>query len=423
MKSYIKFLVISLVLIISTVILPKQASAQQTYVSFQIFYDQLSPYGEWVDYLNYGYVWIPDVGSDFTPYSTDGHWILTNYGWTWVSDYDWGWAPFHYGRWDYDNNYGWFWVPDTEWGPAWVTWRSANGYYGWAPMEPGISISISFGSVYNRNKDHWIFVRDRDIERSDIHNYYVNKTYNERIIRNSSVINKTYVDNRRNTTYVTGPAREDVQKVTGRTVNPIAIQENDRPGQNLSNGQLRIFRPQVNKNNEREQKPVPSKIINLKDLKRPSDRNAPNQPRVLIPSTNNSQEQQPNTINRQNNNNNNNNNAKPVQPQDTKPTPNNNRVEQPNSVNRQNNNNNNTKPVQTQNANPTPNNSRVNQPNTVNRQNNNNNAKTVQPQNSNPSSNNSKVQPPKEVRPSKNNNNNKKQSKESKSNVNKKQND
>ena len=172
MKSNIKILVISLVLIVLTVILPKQVLAQETNVSFQVFYDQLSPYGQWVDYLDYGYVWIPDVGSDFVPYSTDGHWIYTNYGWTWVSDFDWGWAPFHYGRWDYDNYYGWFWVPDNEWGPAWVTWRSASGYYGWAPM--GSGISISFGRAYNHNRDHWTFVRDRDIERSDIHNYNVN---------------------------------------------------------------------------------------------------------------------------------------------------------------------------------------------------------------------------------------------------------
>ncbi len=65
---------------------------------------------------------------------------MTEYGWTWLSDYPWGWAPFHYGRWDFDNSFGWFWIPGNEWGPAWVTWRRANGYYGWAPMSPGINL-------------------------------------------------------------------------------------------------------------------------------------------------------------------------------------------------------------------------------------------------------------------------------------------
>jgi hypothetical protein len=368
MKSNIKILVLLLALIVFSVIFTKQASAQQNYVSFQVFYDQLSPYGQWVDYPNYGYVWIPDAESDFVPYSTRGHWILTDYGWTWASDYNWGWAPFHYGRWNYDNSYGWFWVPDNEWGPAWVTWRRANGYYGWAPMEPGVSLSISFGREYDRNNDHWIFVQDRYFDRSDVNRYYVNRTDHERIIGNSTVINNTYVDNGRHTTYVTGPGREDVQKVTGRRVSPVTIQENNKPGQALSNGQLRIYRPQVIKSNEKEQKPAPSRITNLKDLKQPSERNATNQQ------------------------------------QNANPSQNNRRVEKPNTVN-QRNNNNNAKSLQQQNANPSQNNRRVEKQNTVNQRNNNNNAKSLQQQNANPSGNNKKVQQPVNVKPTNKNKN------------------
>ena len=84
-------------------------------VSFQTFYDELSPYGQWIDYPEYGYVWQPDSYryNDFHPYRSDGHWAWSeDYGWLWVSDYDWGWAPFHYGRWIYDDWDGWLWVPD-----------------------------------------------------------------------------------------------------------------------------------------------------------------------------------------------------------------------------------------------------------------------------------------------------------------------
>jgi hypothetical protein len=101
---------------------------QQGTVSLQVFYDELSPYGNWVSYNNYGFVWIPEAGLDFYPYSSNGKWVFTDTGWTWYSGYNWGWAPFHYGRWLYDNSYGWMWVPDTEWGPAWVTWRSGGDY-------------------------------------------------------------------------------------------------------------------------------------------------------------------------------------------------------------------------------------------------------------------------------------------------------
>ena len=116
----------------------------QTRVSLQVFYDELQPYGTWMDYGNHGYVWIPRVDRGFVPYGTNGYWINTEYGNTWVSDYAWGWAPFHYGRWLFDDFYGWMWVPDTQWAPAWVAWRSGGGYYGWAPLMPGMGIHSSF---------------------------------------------------------------------------------------------------------------------------------------------------------------------------------------------------------------------------------------------------------------------------------------
>ena len=119
------------------VALPYKTRAQEGgEISFQTFYDQLQPYGTWVDDATYGNVWIPDVDADFRPYGTAGHWVLTDYGNTWVSDYDWGWAPFHYGRWRYDDYYGWEWIPGYEWGPAWVNWRTGGGYYGVGTFKP-----------------------------------------------------------------------------------------------------------------------------------------------------------------------------------------------------------------------------------------------------------------------------------------------
>ena len=117
MKAFTKFFATSVLLTIFYTVNPIQVKAQGASVNFQVFYDDLSPYGQWIDYRGYGYAWVPSAGPDFIPYSTGGHWVWTDYGWTWVSDYDWGWAPFHYGRWDYDNYYGWVWIPDNEWGP------------------------------------------------------------------------------------------------------------------------------------------------------------------------------------------------------------------------------------------------------------------------------------------------------------------
>ena len=293
MKSTIKISILLFVMLTSCVIYPGSTNGQPTTVGFQVFYDELSPYGQWVDYSNYGYVWIPDSGPDFAPYSSNGHWIFTNYGWTWSSDYSWGWATFHYGRWSFNDSFGWFWVPDNEWGPAWVNWRETYGYYGWEPMEPGITLSMSFDKQYDSRNDHWLFVNNRDIERTDINNYYVNRTDHDRIVRNSTVVRNTYSDATRRTTYVAGPSRNDVQTRTGRTLEPLTIYENRKPGQEINNGQLRIYRPQIRSNDGK--KYTPRHVSNLKDVKKSTGRDA-----AILP--NETPTRQPNTINQQDNN-------------------------------------------------------------------------------------------------------------------------
>jgi hypothetical protein len=278
MNSFLKILPLVIVLNGGALLAPQTASAQVS-VNFQLFYDELSPYGMWVDYQNYGYVWIPDVDRQFSPYGSDGHWIFTEDGWMWVSDYSWGWAPFHYGRWDYDDSYGWLWVPNNEWGPAWVTWRRSSGYYGWAPMRPGISIEFSFGSGYRVPNDRWIFVSDRYLASPDINRYYVDRSTNVTIINTSTVINNTYVDNSRNTKYVAGPAREDVQKVTNMAITPIAVREISKPGQVVGSDQLQIYRPRVQATVNGDSKPAPSKVVSLKEVKPVAERKPRNQPK------------------------------------------------------------------------------------------------------------------------------------------------
>jgi hypothetical protein len=295
MKTKNKMLILIIILIIAFIASSKKASAQHNNVSFQVFYDQLSPYGQWVDYPNYGYVWIPDAGPDFVPYSTRGSWIMTEYGWTWFSSFDWGWAPFHYGRWGYDNYYGWFWVPDGEWGPAWVNWRSAQGYYGWAPLEPGVTISFSQAMNYNSHNDHWIFVKDRYIGSVNMNIYYVNSRDHDRIIKNSKIITNTYTDKRYHSTYITGPSREDVQRITGERVKPVSIKESNKPGQDMNNGQLHIYRPLVVKNSDPEHRSAPTKIVKRREAEQPSQRAVVSQQRYTAPD-NNRMERQPDNL-------------------------------------------------------------------------------------------------------------------------------
>ena len=277
MKGVINNFILFIVLNLCTWIAPQKASAQVS-VNFQVFYDDLSPYGYWVDNSDYGYVWVPNVSPGFTPYGTNGYWLFTDVGWTWVSNYPWGWAPFHYGRWYSDPVYGPMWVPGNEWGPGWVTWRRSEGYYGWAPIEPGISISIAYSSGYSVPDDRWTFVRERDFGRTNINNYYVNSSSNTTIINNSTVINNIQEDNSRNVKYNAGPDRTEVQRRTGTSIAPVSIRESSKPGQNLSNGGLQIYRPRVEKNNAVGQKPAPSKVASLKDVKPAAKRNVETHP-------------------------------------------------------------------------------------------------------------------------------------------------
>ncbi len=107
------------------------------------FRGDLDPHGTWVEDPVYGTVWVParaEVGADFAPYVTAGHWALTEEGdWLWVSDYSWGWVAFHYGRWVWIPGTGWAWIPGRAYAPAWVVWRVGEPgyeYIGWAPMPP-----------------------------------------------------------------------------------------------------------------------------------------------------------------------------------------------------------------------------------------------------------------------------------------------
>lgn len=276
-------LVAVLIIMCSYVCTISYTSTAQVNVSFQLFYDDLSPHGQWVDFANSGYVWIPNAGPGFTPYASAGHWVYTQFGWTWVSDYSWGWAPFHYGRWNYEPAFGWMWLPDNVWGPAWVSWRKSTGYYGWAPL--------GHGRDYDNDNDRWTFVKNSDIDRDDINRYYIDRSQNITIIKNSTHINNSHNDKDRHTSYVAGPDRDDVQKNTGKPIKPIVIQDNDKPGQSISDGKLKIYRPQVQKASGTGPKPAPAKVTNLHDVKPASERNGNDHQKATHPDNKNGKEQ------------------------------------------------------------------------------------------------------------------------------------
>nr|WP_068889887.1 DUF6600 domain-containing protein [Pedobacter panaciterrae] len=237
MKNIIKLPAIVLGLMLLLTGTAQRVVAQDEDISLQSFYDELSPYGTWIQDSQYGYVWRPDVDqADFRPYYSNGRWAMTEYGNTWVSNYDWGWAPFHYGRWVYNRYSQWVWIPDTVWGPAWVSWRSGGGYYGWAPMGPGMNINVNI----NIPDLWWVFIPQRNIYYNNFPRYYSRR--NVTIIHNTTIINNVYSRNSRN--YYTGPRADDIRRSTRQAVPVYNIDRSSRPGRsNISGNKVEIYRP------------------------------------------------------------------------------------------------------------------------------------------------------------------------------------
>ena len=280
MKTLVKYFAFFVIVIAGTWLFPQKISAQNEDsdqdnittqnnntdqggpVTLQVFYDELSPYGTWIEDPNYGYVWSPNVDENFKPYVTNGHWVNTDYGWTWVSDFSWGWAPFHYGRWTVDPRYGNIWIPDTVWGPAWVSWRQSDGYVGWTPMGPGVDIDYALGGSYYVPYDRWNFVRNRDFMQYNLFGYCLGRSLIYNLFNTSILIRGTRFDNYRHSTYFYGPNRGDIQRYAGRIINPVRIRDNNRPGQSYSNGYLSIYRPQMQRGNAYGRMPAPRSVNN-----------------------------------------------------------------------------------------------------------------------------------------------------------------
>lgn len=173
-------------------------------VSVEVFTDALAEDGEWIEHPRYGRVWYPrDVDVDWRPYSV-GRWVYTDeYGYVWDSEERWGWATYHYGRWDFEPRYGWIWIPGNRWGPAWVEWRTGNGYIGWAPLTPA-AVWRDDRIVYLERVDYtaprwrpfWVFVSEPLFIRPNIHRYCEPPARNIRFVNNTTVITNYTTTNR-----------------------------------------------------------------------------------------------------------------------------------------------------------------------------------------------------------------------------------
>jgi hypothetical protein len=215
-----------------------------------VFYDDLAPFGTWVDFPRYGFVWIPrHMPYGWRPY-TNGRWVWSDYGWTWISSFEWGWIPFHYGRWGFDRSLGWFWVPDTIWGPAWVAWRTGDSHLGWAPLPPDAEFIPGMGirsSGFDIPPYYWIFVDGRNFWNDRLDRYVLPYERNQTII-NYTVINVN-IRAQDDRVYNEGFDPDKAWRLTGRQVTRYRLKDDDRPGPARFEGdEVLIHKPALSRN-------------------------------------------------------------------------------------------------------------------------------------------------------------------------------
>ena len=253
-----------------------------TEVSLNFFYDNLSPYGSWIDVAGYGYCFQPSVAvdnADWRPYA-DGYWAYTDVGWTWVSYEDFGWATYHYGRWTDLAGYGWVWVPGYEWGPAWVSWRTGGDYVGWAPLPPvsnviyeGRAITGQVDVLFDIGPLYYNFCDVRYIGEPVLRGRIFAPSHNVTII--NQTINVTNITYNNSTVYNYGPNYNRLNQYSARPIQRLTLQREttgnlDQGGKrgnfNRVNGnQLTVMAPAIQKSRQQiAPKQVKAKVENPK---------------------------------------------------------------------------------------------------------------------------------------------------------------
>lgn len=325
MKTTFTTLLASICLLLMASIPP--LAAQDDPVDFDYFYDNLAPYGDWIEVEDYGYCFRPFVAyenPEWQPYS-EGSWAETEAGWTWISEEEFGWATYHYGRWVYVDTF-WAWVPGYEWAPAWVSWRSGDEYVGWAPLPPeahwsndrGFDASVDV--IYDIGPRYYNFIPIRFFGAPNCRPHLLHHDRNLIIIRETTNITHiTYRESnvRINRIYNGGPRYEDLNRASEHDIRRLKLtQHRDRGDERghhrdrIENDRFSVFAPSVVRNENRNIAPREVKMRANRDKVdrgwRGIDQNQASTLRQRI-----AEEKRPGSERRRDNNNNNNDRSGP----------------------------------------------------------------------------------------------------------------
>lgn len=131
--------------------------------------EELRRHGEWILVSPYGKLWHPnaiEVGTDFAPYLSGGHWQLTPRGWVFDARWKWSEVVFRHGRWLWTQDYDWLWSLDEREGLAFVDWRIGSEWIGWSPQPP----AAPRGGAPEPER-RWFYVKARHFAQDELPRY------------------------------------------------------------------------------------------------------------------------------------------------------------------------------------------------------------------------------------------------------------
>lgn len=241
-------------------------------VSFQSFYDVLSPMGEWIQItkedidedLSNGegqsfssladdellFIWKPSADDNWKPF-VNGKWEYTDHGWLWVSSDKWGNSTYNYGRWWNSPKYGWVWLPGYTWAPGWVTWKVTNDHIGWAPLSPKAKWKSETGITdknykYKNSDNDWVFVSDNNFAEEISRSNVVSTEQNSTLVKSASDIIDIRVEDDK--ILNKGPDVNEMEKRTGKKFTRKNIRfSNDKKVPLVGNNDVVIGREKFNK--------------------------------------------------------------------------------------------------------------------------------------------------------------------------------
>lgn len=271
-------------------------------VSFQSFYDVLSPMGEWIEItkdeidedLNEGegqsfsslfedgavYIWKPSVESGWKPYM-NGRWEYTDHGWLWVSSDKWGNSTYNYGRWWNSPKHGWVWLPGYTWAPAWVRWKVTGNHIGWVALNPKAKWKRDNGITennykYTNNNNDWVFVSDNNFAGELSSSSITSSSENKSLINSANDI--TDIKSENDIIINRGPDVSDVEKRTGKPFRKKKIKFSRDKNAVIGDDDVVIGRESFKKDKEHKLKEKPGHYKKNDRVKKVGKRN--NQPKI-----------------------------------------------------------------------------------------------------------------------------------------------